>query len=79
MSLKREKIGKNREFEGISPYKMATGQNFKKVAGNFLETLIRIMHAKIWTSRTILQRAENFCVIRLKKGFSLEKGNFEGF
>ena len=64
-------------FEGISPYKMATGQNFKKVAGNFLETLIRIIHVKIWTSLTILRWAENFCVI--KKGFSLEKGNFEGF
>ena len=34
-------------FEEISHYKMATGQNFKKVADNFLETLIRIMLAKI--------------------------------
>ena len=58
---------------------VATRQNFKKVAGKFLKTLIRIMHAKIWTSMTILRRAENFSVIMLKKGFSLEKGNFEGF
>ena len=74
-----KKKGNKGKTEGISPYKMATGQNFKKVAGNFLETLIRILHAKIWTSMTILRRAENFSVIMLKKGFSLKKGNFEGF
>ena len=50
---KREKKGKKGKIEGISLYKMATGQNLKKVAGNFLKTLVRIIHVKFQTSMTI--------------------------
>ena len=46
---------------------------------NFLEILIRMIHAKFQTSMTMLRRVDAFCVISQKKGFSLYKGNLRDF
>ena len=56
-------------FERIPLNKVATAQNIKNRVGNFLETLIRMIHAKFQTSMTMLRRVDAFCVISQKKGF----------
>ena len=68
-------------FEGIPRNEVTTAQNIKNREGNFLETLMRMIHAKIQTSMTMLRRVETVCVISQKNGFfpSYYKREFEGF
>ena len=63
------KKGIKGKTEGISLNKVATAQNIKNRVDNFLEKLIRMIHAKFQTSMTMLQRVDAFCVISQKKGF----------
>ena len=51
------------------------GISLNKAASNFLETLIRMIHAKFQIFMTMLRRVDAFCVISQKKGFF----EFEGF
>ena len=66
-------------FEGIPRNKVTTAQNIKNREGNFLETLIRIIHTKFQISMTMLRRVDAFCVILHKKGFFPLKREFKGF
>ena len=73
---KRSKMGKNGP---ISAQKMATSQNFKKWLGNFVKTIIRIIHVKFQTFLSILGRVDTFFVIFQKTRFSFNKGNLRDF
>ena len=63
----------------ISAQKMATSQNYKKWLGNFVKTIIRIIHVKFQTFLSILGRVDAFFVIFQKTRFSFNKGNLRDF